>query len=93
MTNYKEKIKQILVKAFGESEKTTPDEVIKSEEMVSYEVVYEPNTKDAHGEWMSTETVAKACEDFNNYLEAGVVQPNLFLHLSMLFLAFLVQCL
>lgn len=75
-------VKEILTKAFGESEKTTPDEVIKSEEMVSYEVVYEPNTKDAHGEWMSTETVAKACEDFNNYLEAGVVQPNLFHELN-----------
>jgi hypothetical protein len=68
----------LIEKMFGGSAKETPDEVLKSEEMISYEVVYEPNVKDAHGEWMSTETVAKACEDFNNYLEAGVVQPNLF---------------
>lgn len=68
----------LLEKAFGDTTKDTPDEILKAEEMISYEVVYEPNVKDAHGEWMSTETVVKACEDFNTYLEAGVVQPNLF---------------
>ncbi len=52
--------------------------MLASEEMVSYEVVYEPNTKDAHGQWMSAETLAKACENFNANLESGVVQPNLF---------------
>lgn len=78
MSKLFDSVKDILIKAFGESEKETPEAVIKSEEMISYEVVYEPNTKDAHGEWMSTETVAKACEDFNKYLEDGTVQPNLF---------------
>lgn len=73
-----ESVKGVLEKAFGEVEKSTPVQVAKKEEMISYEVVYEPNVKDAHGEWMSTETVAKACEDFNEYLEQGVVQPNLF---------------
>lgn len=68
----------LLEKAFGETEQSTPDQVLKAEEMISYEVVYEPNVKDAHGEWMSVETVAKACDDFNQYLESGVVQPNLF---------------
>jgi hypothetical protein len=68
----------LIEKAFGSIEKETPDQVLKAEEMISYEVVYEPDVKDAHGEWMSTETVAKACEDFNQYLEEGVVQPNLF---------------
>lgn len=68
----------LLEKAFGDTEKETPDQVLKAEEMISYEVVYEPDVKDAHGEWMSVETVAKACEDFNQYLESGVVQPNLF---------------
>lgn len=68
----------LLEKAFGDMEKETPDQVLKAEEMISYEVVYEPNVKDAHGEWMSVETVAKACDDFNQYLESGVVQPNLF---------------
>lgn len=68
----------LLEKAFGDTEQSTPDQRLKAEEMISYEVVYEPNVKDAHGEWMSVETVAKACDDFNQYLESGVVQPNLF---------------
>lgn len=48
------------------------------EEMVSYEVVYEPLVKDAHGEWMSEATIADACENFNKNLEKGVVNSNLF---------------
>src|SRR5699024_10498801 len=48
------------------------------EEMVSYEVVYEPDTEDAHGHWMSREEVEKACENFNKALEEGVVKSNLF---------------
>lgn len=47
------------------------------EEMVSYEVVYEPNTLDAHNQWMSEEEVEKACENFNKNLKAGVVKSNL----------------
>lgn len=79
MSNFFDSVKSIIEKAFGEIEKkATPVQVVKQEEMISYEVVYEPNVKDAHGEWMSTETVAKACEDFNKHLAAGVVQPNLF---------------
>ena len=53
----------------------------KPEEMVSYEVVYEPNEIDSHGQWMSEDTVRKACENFNTNLEKGVVVPNLF-HLA-----------
>ena len=49
-----------------------------NEEMVSYEVVYEPLIKDAHGEWMSEATIEKACENFNQNLEKGVVTANLF---------------
>lgn len=49
-----------------------------NEEMISYEVVYEPVIKDAHGQWMSVETLQKACENFNENLKAGVVKPNLF---------------
>jgi hypothetical protein len=55
--------------------------IIKSkdkEEMISYEVVYEPDTKDAHDQWMSVDTVRKACDNFNKNLEAGTVVPNLF---------------
>lgn len=48
------------------------------EEMVSYEVVYEPLVKDAHGEWMSEETIAEACNNFNYNLEKGIVTANLF---------------
>jgi len=48
------------------------------EEKISIEVVYEPDTKDEHGEWMSAETIRKGCENFNKNLEAGIVQPNLF---------------
>lgn len=75
------KLASVLEKYFGGAstpEVAPKEQVLKAEEMISYEVVYEPNVKDAHGEWMSTETVAKACEDFNKYLEAGIVQPNLF---------------
>lgn len=46
--------------------------------MISYEVVYEPDTLDAHGEWMSQETVIDACENFNLNLKKGNVSPNLF---------------
>lgn len=68
-----------LFKLFGPSESDKePVQIAKAEEMISYEVVYEPNVKDAHGEWMSTATVQKACEDFNKHLAEGVVQPNLF---------------
>lgn len=60
--------------------KTSDEQVVEEldEEMVSYEVVYEPLVKDAHGEWMSEETIAEACENFNQNLEKGVVNSNLF---------------
>lgn len=48
------------------------------EEMVSYEVVYEPDTLDAHGEWMSEDTIEKGCENFNANLKDNVVKANLF---------------
>ena len=41
-------------------------------------IVYEPNKADAHDQWMSKETIEKACENFNQQLKAGVVVPNLF---------------
>lgn len=66
-----------ITKAFGEIEQTEKTEVV-SEEMVSYEIVYEPLVKDAHGEWMSEETLALACDNFNVNLQKGIVQPNLF---------------
>lgn len=70
-------ITAVLTKFFGETEQESQPEVV-TEEMVSYEVVYEPLVKDAHGEWMSEETLQQACDNFNANLEKGVVQPNLF---------------
>ena len=72
MKTFKEALKSLL----------TDYGIIKSkEEMVSYEVVYEPDTKDAHNQWMTQEEVAKACDNFNKNLEEGVVKANLF-HMS-----------
>lgn len=48
------------------------------EEMISFEVVYEPLVKDAHGQWMSQDTLIDACENFNTHLEKGIVKSNLF---------------
>lgn len=48
------------------------------EEQISVEVVYEPDVKDAHGQWMSKETIEKACENFNENLALGEVSANLF---------------
>ena len=41
-------------------------------------ICYEPNKLDAHGEWMSAETLLAACNEFNKHLADGVVVPNLF---------------
>lgn len=53
------------------------------EERISVEVVYVPGDqeRDAHGQWMSAQTVQAACEDFNSNLAAGKISANLF-HLS-----------
>lgn len=48
------------------------------EEMISYEIIYEPDTPDAHGEWMSSDTIMKAKESYDLALSAGVVKENLF---------------
>jgi hypothetical protein len=72
-----EAFSEFLEKAVGSTVQEQQPEVV-DEEMVSYEVIYEPFTKDAHGEWMSDKTIEKAMENFNKNLHAGVVQPNLF---------------
>lgn len=72
-----EAFSEFLEKAVGSTTQEQKPETL-DEEMVSYEVIYEPFTKDAHGEWMSDKTIEKAMENFNKNLEAGVVQPNLF---------------
>lgn len=72
-----EAFSEFLEKAVGSTAQEQQPELV-DEEMVSYEVIYEPFTKDAHGEWMSDKTIEKAMENFNKNLQAGVVQPNLF---------------
>lgn len=72
-----EAFSEFLEKAVGSTVQEQQPELV-DEEMVSYEVIYEPFTKDAHGEWMSDKTIEKAMENFNKNLQAGVVQPNLF---------------
>ena len=62
-------------------EKVVNNTVIKRfkvEERISVEIIYEPNVLDAHGEWMSEDTLAKACENFNKNLASGNAKPNLF---------------
>ena len=72
-----ESVSDMIEKAFGSTEAEQKQEVL-DEEMVSYEVIYEPFVKDAHGEWMSDKTIEKAAANFNKNLEAGVVKANLF---------------
>ena len=72
-----EAFSEFLEKAVGSTVQEQKSETL-DEEMVSYEVIYEPFTKDAHGEWMSDKTIEKAMENFNKNLEKGIVQPNLF---------------
>lgn len=72
METFKSKLINLL-KEFGLMADDSP-----KEEMISYEVVYEPDTKDAHDQWMSKETLEKACENFNENLREGKVKANLF---------------
>jgi len=62
----------------GVADNTTVIKKFKMEERVSVEIIYEPYELDAHGEWMSEETIAKACENFNKNLDSGNAKPNLF---------------
>lgn len=48
------------------------------EEMISYEIVYEPDTPDCHDQWMSKETLVKAQADFKKAQEIGAVTENLY---------------
>ncbi|MDU7781688.1 MAG: XkdF-like putative serine protease domain-containing protein [Aeromonas caviae] len=53
----------------------------KQEERISVEIVYIPDERDHHNQYMSKATVAAACEDFNSNLAAGKISANLY-HLS-----------
>ncbi|MDH1898002.1 XkdF-like putative serine protease domain-containing protein [Aeromonas caviae] len=52
-----------------------------TEERISVEVMYVPEEFDAHNQFMTAETIRKACEDFNSNLAAGNISANLY-HLS-----------
>ncbi len=49
---------------------------VNEEERVSVEVIYEPYVVDAHGEYMSAETIRDACDNFNSNLEKGHIIAN-----------------
>ncbi len=75
-----EAFSEFLEKAVGTTAQEQKSEVV-DEEMVSYEVIYEPFIKDAHGEWMSDKTIEKAMENFNKnfitFIESTWVQKEL----------------
>lgn len=55
--------------------------IIKSSDELKKEITfiyYEPNTPDAHGDWASESVIEKACDNFNDNLEAGNILSNLF---------------
>lgn len=60
------------------TKKSTVKKSAKKDQMISYEVIYEPNVKDAQGNWASKEVLEKACANFNEYLKQGIVKSNLF---------------
>lgn len=49
-----------------------------AEEMISYEIIYEPNIPDAHGQWMSKDTLVKAQAEFKKAQDVGAVTENLY---------------
>lgn len=51
---------------------------VNDELMQSVEIVYLPNTPDAHGQYASEETLRKACQNFNENLEKGNIRSNLY---------------
>lgn len=72
----KEKVISLL-KEYGVIKADVVENIQPQEEMISFEVVYEPDVKDSHGHWASKETLEKACENFNKNLKKGIVKSNL----------------
>lgn len=54
------------------------EKVLGQEEMISYEIVYEPDEIDAHGNWMSKETIEAGYLNYEAAYKAGSVSENLF---------------
>lgn len=76
--SFQKALGDLIIKFFGDVSGSTPADTLPNEEMISYEIVYEPDTKDAHNNWMSKDTIQRACENFNVNLKEGVVKSNLF---------------
>lgn len=51
---------------------------VDDEQMISVEIVYEPDTPDAHNQWMSADTIEQGCLNFNKNYELGNCGENLF---------------
>jgi hypothetical protein len=49
-----------------------------TEEMISYEIIYEPDVVDAHGQWMSKDTLVKAQAAYKQAQSTGAVTENLY---------------
>lgn len=43
-------------------------------------ICYEPDVKDAHGNWATADVIKAACDDFNTALAGNKIFPNLFHH-------------
>ena len=83
---FKDALLSLVNQHFGPTQKQTetPSElmpVIKSFDedlMQAVEVVFQPFVVDAHGDWLSQDTIRKACTNFNVNLEKGHLKANLF---------------
>lgn len=64
--------------AIAASKKIDVKKATKEDEMISYEIVYEPLEIDNHGEWMTAETIKKARDSFESARLSGAVIENLF---------------
>lgn len=59
-------------------QKSTIETSKAADQMISYEIIYEPDVKDAHGEWMSKETLVKGHANFEAAKASGATVDNLF---------------
>ncbi len=92
LTMEKSKFKNMMLKMhqFFESEEAAKEEpteqlVVKAldvELKETIEVVYMPDIKDLHGQFMTKEEIIKGEANFSDNLKAGLVKGNLFHHIS-----------
>ncbi|MFQ2427875.1 XkdF-like putative serine protease domain-containing protein [Aeromonas caviae] len=70
-----------MIKNFKELILKSAKQETQEEQRISVEIVYIPDERDSHQQYMTAETIRKACEDFNSNLAAGKISANLY-HLS-----------